>query len=123
MRRMPGSGLFCLDEVATVSKRHDEQKSRVKQQRHRHEKDFLFGRKRWAAGRSGKIWQNQTEHSQGHDYVEVSIDTLDVVILFPISQPAKQQRYAHKAVEPDHDHCKDCIASERRRSEEHTSEL
>ena len=33
-----------------VAQRLDEQKNRVKQQRHRHEKDFLFGRKRWAGG-------------------------------------------------------------------------
>src|SRR5262245_57181739 len=92
MRRRLGCGFSCLDEVATVSKRLDEQESRVEQQRHRHEKDFLFGRKRWAAGRSSKIWQDQTEHSKGHDDIEISIDTLDVVMLFAISQSAKQQR-------------------------------
>src|ERR1700758_3882341 len=114
MYRMHARGFFCIHEVATVSKRLDEQKSRVQQQRRRREKDFLFGRKRWATGRGSKIWQHQTKHSQGHDDVEVSIDTLDVVMLFAISQPAKQQRYAHKAVERDHDHSEDCIASERR---------
>src|SRR5215468_11617520 len=105
MRRMFGCrGFSCLDKIATVSKRLDEQESRVEQQRHRHEKDFLFGRKRWAAGRSSKIWQHQTEYGQGHDDVDVSVDALDVVMLFAISQPAKQQRQAHKAVERDHDH-------------------
>src|SRR6516164_7964816 len=112
MRRMLRRCFFYLDEVATMSKRLDEQESRVKQQRHRHEKDFLFGRKRWAAGRSSKIWQHQTEHSQRHDNIEISVDTLDVVMLFAISQPAKQQRQAHKAVESDHDHGKDGIAPE-----------
>src|SRR5215475_12136310 len=103
MRRMlgRGRGFFCLNEVATVSKRLDEQESPVKQQRHRYEKDFLFGRKRWAAGRSSKIWQHQAEHSQGHDDVNVSVDALDVVMLFAISQPAKQQRQTHKAVQRD----------------------
>src|SRR5262249_50310687 len=92
MSRMLGRSFSCLDEVAAVSKRLDEQESRVKQQRHRYEKDFLFGGKRWAAGRSRKIWQHQTEHGQCHDDIEVSIDTLDVVMLFAISQSTKQQR-------------------------------
>ena len=114
MRRMLGRGFFYIQEVAPVSQRLDEQKDRVKQQRHRREKNFLFGGKGWAAGRSSEIWQHQTEHSQGHDYVEVGIDTLDVVMLFAISQPAKHQRQTHKAVERDHDHGENCVASERR---------
>src|SRR4030095_809771 len=101
MRRMLGCGLFYIQEIAAMSQGLDEQKNRVKQQRHRREENFLFGGKGWAAGRSSKIWQHQTEHSQGHDYVEISIDTLDIVMLFAISQPAKQQRHAHKAIERD----------------------
>ena len=92
MRRMLGRGFFYIQEVATVSQRLDEQKDRVKQQRHRRKKDSLFRGKGWAARRSSEIWQHQTEHSQGHDHIEVGIDTLDVVMLFAISQPAKQQR-------------------------------
>ena len=48
MRRMFGIGFLQIQKVATVSQRLDEQKDRVKQQRHRHEKDFLFRGKRWA---------------------------------------------------------------------------
>jgi len=96
-----------------MSQRLDEQKNRVKQQRHRREKDFLFGGKCWAAGRSSEIWQHQTEHSQGHDHVEVGVDTLDVVMLFAISQPAKHQRQTYKAAECDHDHGENCVSSER----------
>ena len=78
-----------------MSQRLDEQKDRVKQQRHRREKNSLFRGKGWAARRSSEIWQHQTEHSQGHDHVEVSVDTLDVVMLFAISQPAK-----HREIDP-----------------------
>src|SRR4029453_726101 len=50
-RRMLGGGFFYIQEVATVSQRLNEQKNRVKQQRHHREKNFLFGGKGWAAGR------------------------------------------------------------------------
>src|SRR6476661_2595321 len=113
MRRMLRRGFFYVQEVAAVSQRLDEQKDRVKQKRHRREKDFLLCRKSWAAGRNSEIWQHHTEHSQGHDYVEVGIDALDIVMLFAISQPAKHQRQTHQAVERDHDHGKNCVSSER----------
>src|SRR5512133_3614838 len=103
MRRMFAGGFLQIQEVATVSQRLNEQKDRVQQQRHRREKDSLFRGKRWAARRSSKIWQHQTEYSQGHDHVEVSVDTLDVVMLFAISQPAKHERQTYKAIEGDHD--------------------
>src|SRR6266508_2360829 len=99
MRRMLGRGFFYIQEIAPVSQRLDNQKDRVKQQRHRCEKNFLFGGKGWTAGRSSEIWQHQTEHSQGHDHVEVGIDALDVVMLFAISQAAKHYRRTHQAVE------------------------
>ena len=92
MRRMFGSGFLQIQEVATVSQRLDEQKDRVKQQRHRREKDFLFRGKGRAAGRSSEIWQHQTEHSQRHNHIKIRVDALDVVMLFAISQAAKQQR-------------------------------
>src|SRR6266851_4000051 len=90
MRRMFGGGFLQIQEVPTVSQRLNEQKDRVKQQRHRREKDSLFRGKRWAARGSGKIWQHQTEHSQRHNHIEIRVDALDVVMLFAISQSAEQ---------------------------------
>src|SRR5438477_3888654 len=66
--RMLGRDFFYIKEVAPVTQRLDEQKDRVKQQRHRREKNSLFGGEGWAAGRSSEIWQHQTEHTQGHDH-------------------------------------------------------
>src|SRR5262245_8214675 len=112
MRRMLGRGFLHIQKIPTVAKGLDEQKSRVKQQRHGQEKDFLFGRKCWAAGRRGEIWQHQTKHSQRHDDVEVSVDTLNVVMLFAISKPTKYQRKTHQAVKGNHDYGEDCVASQ-----------
>src|SRR4029077_9168486 len=113
MGRILRHGFFYIKEVAPVSQRLDEEKDRIKQQRDRREKDFLFRRKGWAAGRDSEVWQHQTEHSQGHDYIEVGIHALDVVMLLAISQPAKHQRQTYKAAECDHDHGKNCVSPER----------
>ena len=78
-----------FDEIIPVAHGLDQQKNPVEQQRRHDKKDCLFGGERWLFGGKSEDGQHQTEHGQGHDHIEVRINSLEIVILLTMTHSAQ----------------------------------